>query len=157
MYALIILVVMVWLSTIVESQTIQNTELTSEYQNQTQGNQVRMLAENVRQFYQETHTFPVSISSLVQTPGFEHNRSQVNNWQNYAVSSPITDPSWQFKRAVLFSRKPTDGLSLTAYLSSNSCGTGSFNAAAGWCGMNTSYWWRYEDRELYVKDRKSVV
>lgn len=149
MYAIAISTVMLWLASIVASQSGQNFDLMMAYKNQAQRTQVVGLAENIQQYFNDFGTYPTSLTALSATAGFEQTRSLFDSWQGYAISPVLIDSTWQFSRAVLFSNNPVRGVTPTNYLSLNACGAGTFFVASSWCGSKSSAWYRSESRETY--------
>jgi len=147
MYALVTSAILMALASALAIQAGQNFDLMRLYQFNAQRAQLVMLAENIEQFYVERGTFPVSLAGLSQTPGYEHVKSLLNNWQGYAVSGVLADSVWQYRRMVVFSADPSKGGTAATYLTANSCGVGAFSAAGSWCGSSKSIWYRKETRE----------
>lgn len=126
-----------------------NRDLTQLYQARARSMKTVALAENLEQFYTERNTFPASVAALAGSAGFEQARGLIEPWQGYAVSPVLADGVWQFSRAVLFSNNPTAGVSPTAYLAANACGSGGYDTATSWCGQKQSYWFRRETKESF--------
>lgn len=149
MLQLVVLGIGIWVGLLVNRLANQDLDVARLYQSQTRQARVVALAESLEQYVNETGVFPASTAVLTATTGFEHARSEVDNWQGYGVSPAINDGVWIFNRMVLFSNDPTSGVTTAAYLAANSCGTGGYTTAASWCGTKTSNWFRRETRERY--------
>jgi len=149
MYPVLVLVLAIWMLTLMDGVADQNRALSKLYQSHTRHAQIIGLAENLEQFSSETGAFPVSISGLSASVGFEHARGYAENWQGFAVSPQLNDGVWRYHRAVLFSNDPSRGVTPTVYLAANACGTGGYDVAASWCGAKGSKWFRRETRERF--------
>jgi hypothetical protein len=111
----------------------------------------RFVAGNVMNQIIDTGTPPVSLAVASTQPGYEDLRLEINRpWQGYAVSPIMTDGTWQFQRAVVFSQKTNTAVNTTSYLAANACGTNDFASPGPWCGSKNSYWWLYDSRTEYT-------
>jgi hypothetical protein len=146
MYPLVMVAIIAAIATVLGAQVSQNMDLLQLYRFNAQRSQLVMTAENLEQYYTERGSFPASLSALASTPGYEHVRSLLNNWQGYSVSGPLTDGVWTFQRMVAFSKDPKRGQSVSAYLAENACGIGTFAVASSWCGAKNSIWFLKETR-----------
>lgn len=147
MYPVVSAVILMALATALAIQAGQNLDLMRLYQLSAQRAQLVMLAENIEQYYAELGVYPPSLVALSTTPGYEHVRSLLNNWQGYAVSGVLSDNVWQYTRMVVYSTDPSRGETAASYLAANACGTGPFATANSWCGSRKSIWYRKETRE----------
>jgi len=149
MYGIAVIALSIWLATILDGVAGQNRDLAQMYQSRLRQIQLTLMAEATERYYLETASFPASIAALAGTSGFEYTKGLQHNWQGYAVSPTLTDSVWQYQRLVLFSNDPTTGVSVATYLATNACGVGGYDTASGWCGSNTSQWYRRETRERF--------
>lgn len=127
-------------------------ELATALDTETRDYTLYQLAAAVNNYFVEKNTYPASIAALVASPGYEYLRESVRPFQTFAVASNLSDGSFQYKRAVIYSQDPynpqmTDNTYLSA--ANNTCGTGDFASATDWCGPNnaTTRWWKHESRE----------
>lgn len=149
MYAIFTLAVSIMLATFMMGVASQHHDLAAMYQSRAKWLQVKAIAENIQQYYNENSAFPSNIETLSASVGFRQTRSLTNAWQGYALSPTIADSAWQFQRAVFFSNDPSKGVDATAYLAINTCGTGNATSAQSWCGAATGKWFRSETREQF--------
>lgn len=149
MYAVLVLVLGIMLSTMVSGIAGQNWDLSKRYQARTKQLKVINLAENLEQFYIENTGYPASLAVLNAMPGYTQTQSMTDNWQGYGVSPAINDGVWLFNRMVLVSNDPSKGVSAAAYMTANSCGTGGYDTATSWCGAATGSWYRRDSRDFY--------
>lgn len=146
MYPLVLAAILAALIAQISHQALENFDLMKLYRFNLHRMQLVMLAESLEQYYNERGTFPSSIQNLATTPGYAHVRSLVNNWQGFAVSGTLSDTMWQYRRMVVYSIDSKNGESQATYLANNSCGTGTFYAAASWCGHRKSTWYLKDTR-----------
>jgi hypothetical protein len=149
MYPILVVVIAVLLSVFTDGVATQYRDLAQLYQSHLRQINLVGIAESLDQFYHENAAIPESLSALYSSDGFQHVRSLIDSWQGYAVSPTLNDGVWQFRRLVLFSNNPTKGTTPTAYLATNTCGTGGYDTALSWCGTKDSQWFRFETRERY--------
>lgn len=149
MYPFLVLAIAIFLSHLMTGIVNQNWTLVQLYQSRLTQQQISSLAENIEQFYIENKSYPTTLTALTATPGFEHAKSQLNNWQSYGVSNWISDSTWTFKRMILVSKAPDKTVTAATYMTSNACGTGSYATATSWCGERTGKWYRSELRDKY--------
>jgi len=151
MYPILVVVIAALLAVFADGVATQYRDLAQLYQARSRQINVVGVAENIVQFYYENAAMPASLSALYSSAGFQHVRSLIDSWQGYAVSPTLNDGVWQFRRLVLFSNNPTKGTTPSAYLATNSCGTGGYDTALSWCGDKNSRWFRLETRERYYE------
>jgi hypothetical protein len=108
--------------------------------------QTRM-AEGLAAYRAEKGTMPASLDALIAEPGFEYLGSYRNQWMGYAVSGTLTDGTWQFERAAMWTARRKDGGA--TYATENECGTGDVYTAQSWCGAKDGTWFRVESREFF--------
>lgn len=149
MYAMFVIALSAWLAYLGDGLVTQYQDLSQMYQARLRAIHTKVIAESLEQYFQEKGSFPVSIDALTSSNGYEHTRGLANVWQGYATVSGLKDSIWRYDRMVFFSTEPRLGILANDYLSSNSCGTGSFYIASSWCGQRTSIWFRRETRDLY--------
>lgn len=150
MYPLLVLALGIVLTLFMDGVAAQYRDLTQRYQSRSQQMQLVSLAENIEQFYVEHAAPPPTVDALASSAGFEQVRGYTNRWQQYGVSPVLTDATWRFTRAVLFTKDPTGGTTAANYLADNACGAGGFDTAVSWCGSKDSRWFRLESRERYA-------
>lgn len=149
MWAVLVLALGIWVSTVVSGIAGQNWDLSKRYQARSKQLKVITLAESLEQFYLENGGYPASIPALTTVPGYTHTRSLVDAWQGYGISPAINDGVWLFNRMVLISNNPSKGVDAAAYMASNTCGTGGYDTATSWCGSPSGSWYRRDTRDLY--------
>lgn len=149
MYALVVSAMMMALASALALQASQEIQLMRWYRANTQRVHTLLLAEGLAQYVAETGTYPATLAALGATAGYEQLRGMLDNWQGYALSAVLTDSQWQYRRAAVYALDPSRGLTASAYLAANSCGSGPFASAASWCGSGRGLWFRHESRDAY--------
>lgn len=114
---------------------------------------VARLADGVRQYTLENNQVPASLSQLAATAGFEYLKQDVEAaWQGYQTAS-LTDSTWQYTRAAIYSLPDSTTRVLANPLDSNDCktsGPGVFATDTTWCGTKKYYWHLVDTRETYA-------
>lgn len=149
MYAMLVIALSAWLAYLGDGLVTQYRDLSQMYQTRLRAIQTRIMAESLEQYFYEKGSFPLSISGLAASSGYEYTRGLNDVWQGYASVTGLKDSVWTYGRMVFFSTPPRSGIAADDYLASNSCGTGSFYLDSSWCGQRTSTWFRRETRDVY--------
>ncbi|WP_323011471.1 hypothetical protein [Castellaniella sp.] len=147
MYAVFVIALSAWLAYISDGLVTHYRELSQMYQEHARAIQTRLIAEALDQYVNERGEFPLSLTALATTPGFEYVRGLYGPWQGYDVTTGLTDSVWRYSRMTFFTTNPKDGISRETYLGQNSCGTGPFSSATSWCGSPGSSWYRRESKD----------
>lgn len=148
MLAVVFMVLWLWATTIVNGVREQHQQLAEVYQAKQKLRDMTRVAEALESYYRENNVLPASLAALTATSGFEDVASSLNTWQGYGVSPALTDGTWTFRRAVAFTNDPSTGVSISAYLAQNACGTNGYDTEIGsWCGAKTSQWFVKDTRQ----------
>lgn len=152
MYPAIFLAIGLVVLAVMQGLTSQLTNLAATYSGKLRQHNVVALATRLEMYQLVIGAWPTTVADMAVTPGFEDIRSLLDPWQGYGVSPTITDSSWQFRRAVLFSVPAGTGTTAATYFASNTCGTGSAMdvATTSWCGSKQSLWFKRETREQFT-------
>lgn len=149
MYALLIIAIFTWLAYVVGGQAETNIELTKAYKQQRLAGEIKVISDNLNQYYLEKNSYPNGLAELAATQGFEHLRSSTNSNIVHVNASNLTDTMWTFNRFVLLEINPQVGETASSVGAINTCGSGEASSATTWCGRLNTLWERQETRENY--------
>lgn len=149
MYALLVVMMFSMIATLLAIMTQRNLDNVHFYDATVRSIHAQTVADSVKQYYADSGTFPASTQALAGTSGYEHVRSAQDVSTSYTASGTLTDPVWQFKRAIVYTYDRANGPSNSSFESNNTCGSGSATTATSWCGPNNDgyLWFRIETRD----------
>jgi len=115
---------------------------------------VASVSSAIEQYANEFGAYPDDLDALATQAGFEFIRPALvqSNTIGYAKADNLTDSTWQFHRAAVFTLKFSQGETAADYKTINTCGSGALESASAWCGSNDSFWARHETKVRHVQD-----
>jgi len=134
------------------TQTVQGKRLLAVVMAIGRKQSLQALALEIERFRRNTGQYPISLEVLAATAGFEQDRDLITTpGISYALTT-VSDSVWNFNRAMVAGVDLTHTTS-TAYLATNSCGTGNFSSASDWCGSKQlSDWYKTESRRYFMSE-----